>query len=93
MCVYSFFTSSSFFSAASSSSSPSSPPPLYLLLSPFHPSLLLPHSCFILLSQSLARHSGMDYAIMTGGDVVPLGKEGVTAMHKVFDWANTSKKG
>ena len=45
------------------------------------------------LSQSLARHSGMDYAIMTGGDVVPLGKEGVTAMHKVFDWANTSKKG
>ena len=45
------------------------------------------------LSQSLTRHSGMDYAIMTGGDVVPLGKEGVTAMHKVFDWANTSKKG
>ena len=30
---------------------------------------------------------------MTGGDVVPLGKEGVTAMHKVFDWASTSKKG
>ena len=24
--------------------------------------------------------------------MVPLGKEGVTAMHKVFDWANTSKK-
>ena len=45
------------------------------------------------LSQSLARHSGMDYAIMTGGDVVPLGKEGVTTMHKVFDWADTSKKG
>ena len=45
------------------------------------------------LSQSLAHHSGMDYAIMTGGGVVPLGKEGVTAMHKVFDWANTSKMG
>ena len=45
------------------------------------------------LFPNLARHSGMDYAIMTGGDVVPLGKEGVTAMHKVFDWANTSKKG
>ena len=73
--------------------SSSSPPPLCLLPSPFHPSLPLPHSCFIPLSQSLARHSGMDYAIMTGGDVVPLGKEGVTAMHKVFDWANTSKKG
>ena len=30
---------------------------------------------------------------MTGGDIVPLGRDGVTAMHKVFDWANTSKKG
>ena len=30
---------------------------------------------------------------MTGGDIVPLGKEGVTAMHKVFDWANASRKG
>ena len=38
-------------------------------------------------------HSGMDYAVMTGGDVVPLGKDGVTAMHKVFDWANASRKG
>ncbi|VDI40043.1 Hypothetical predicted protein [Mytilus galloprovincialis] len=35
----------------------------------------------------------MDYAIMTGGDVAPMGKEGVTAMHKVFDWANTSRNG
>ena len=38
-------------------------------------------------------HSGMDYAVMTGGDIVPLGKEGVTAMHKVFDWSNASRKG
>ena len=43
--------------------------------------------------QSLARHSGMDYAIMTGGDVAPMGREGVTAMHRVFDWANTSRRG
>ena len=35
----------------------------------------------------------MDYAILTGGDIVPLGKEGVTAMHKVFDWAQASRKG
>lgn len=35
----------------------------------------------------------MDYAVMTGGDIVPLGKDGVTAMHKVFDWANASRKG
>lgn len=38
-------------------------------------------------------HSGMDYAIMTGGDVAPMGRDGVTAMHKVFDWANTSGRG
>lgn len=43
--------------------------------------------------QSLARNSGMDYAVMTGGDVVPMGKDGVTAMHKVFDWAQTSRRG
>lgn len=43
--------------------------------------------------QSLAVHSGMDYAIMTGGDVAPMGKEGVTAMHKVFDWAGASRRG
>ena len=30
---------------------------------------------------------------MTGGDVVPLGKDGVTAIHKVFDWAKTSRRG
>ena len=41
----------------------------------------------------MAQHSGMDYAIMTGGDIAPMGKEGVTAMHKVFDWARTSNRG
>ncbi|KAG5274882.1 hypothetical protein AALO_G00141190 [Alosa alosa] len=46
-----------------------------------------------LFAKKLAMHSGMDYAIMTGGDVAPMGREGVTAMHKVFDWANTSKRG
>ncbi|XP_039598476.1 ATPase family AAA domain containing 3 [Polypterus senegalus] len=46
-----------------------------------------------LFAKKLAMHSGMDYAIMTGGDVAPMGRDGVTAMHKVFDWANTSKRG
>lgn len=50
-------------------------------------------SLFAVGSQKLALHSGMDYAIMTGGDVAPMGREGVTAMHKVFDWAGTSKRG
>ncbi|KER25210.1 hypothetical protein T265_07312 [Opisthorchis viverrini] len=46
-----------------------------------------------MFAKSLARHSGMDYAILTGGDIAPMGNEGVTAIHKVFDWASTSKKG
>lgn len=46
-----------------------------------------------LFSKKLAKHSGMDYAIMTGGDVAPMGKDAVAAIHKVFDWANTSRKG
>ncbi|XP_013393991.1 ATPase family AAA domain-containing protein 3-A [Lingula anatina] len=46
-----------------------------------------------MFAKSLASHSGMDYAIMTGGDVAPMGREGVTAMHKVFDWAQTSRRG
>jgi ATPase family AAA domain-containing protein 3A/B len=50
-------------------------------------------SCLIYVVQKLATHSGMDYAIMTGGDVAPMGREGVTAIHKVFDWANTAHKG
>uniref|UniRef100_A0A669QVB8 ATPase family AAA domain containing 3A n=1 Tax=Phasianus colchicus TaxID=9054 RepID=A0A669QVB8_PHACC len=46
-----------------------------------------------LFAKKLAVHSGMDYAIMTGGDVAPMGREGVTAIHKLFDWANTSRRG
>lgn len=46
-----------------------------------------------LFAKSLADHSGMDYAIFTGGDIGPLGKEGVTELHRLFDWASTSKKG
>ncbi|XP_074625363.1 ATPase family AAA domain-containing protein 3-like [Acropora palmata] len=46
-----------------------------------------------MFAKSLAKHSGMDYGIMTGGDIVPMGKEGVSAMHKVFDWAQTSRRG
>lgn len=46
-----------------------------------------------MFAKKLAEHSGMDYAIVTGGDLAPLGKDGVTAIHKVFDWATTSRKG
>uniref|UniRef100_A0A915LZL0 AAA+ ATPase domain-containing protein n=2 Tax=Meloidogyne TaxID=189290 RepID=A0A915LZL0_MELJA len=46
-----------------------------------------------MFAKSLARHSGLDYAIMTGGDVAPMGRDGVSAIHKIFDWAQTSRKG
>ncbi|XP_077302521.1 ATPase family AAA domain containing bor [Arctopsyche grandis] len=46
-----------------------------------------------LFAKKLAAHSGMDYAIMTGGDVAPMGKDAVAAIHKVFDWSTTSRKG
>lgn len=60
-----------------------------LLASPLH----TPPSASVSVSQKLALHSGMDYAIMTGGDVAPMGRDGVTAVHKVFDWASTSRRG
>jgi ATPase family AAA domain-containing protein 3A/B len=46
-----------------------------------------------LFAKRLAAHSGMDYAILSGGDVTPMGREGVTAIHKTFNWANTSRRG
>lgn len=36
---------------------------------------------------------GLDYAMMTGGDVAPLGPEAVTKIHQIFDWAKKSNKG
>lgn len=44
-------------------------------------------------AKRLARTSGMDYAIMSGGDVTPLGGKAVTQIHELFDWAETSRKG
>lgn len=41
----------------------------------------------------LARASGMDYAIMTGGDVGPLGREGAYEINKLFSWAERSRRG
>lgn len=46
-----------------------------------------------LFSKNLAKESGLDYAILTGGDFGPLGKDAVHELHKVFDWAEKSKKG
>lgn len=46
-----------------------------------------------LFAKSLAKNSGLEYAILTGGDVAPLGREGVTEIHKLFNWASHSKRG
>jgi len=46
-----------------------------------------------LFAKNLAKHSGLEYAILTGGDVAPLGRDAVTEIHKVFNWAEASKKG
>jgi ATPase family AAA domain-containing protein 3A/B len=41
----------------------------------------------------LTHHSDLDYAVLTGGDIAPLGRDAVTELHKLFDWAKTSRKG
>ncbi|KAA8493527.1 ATPase family AAA domain-containing protein 3 [Porphyridium purpureum] len=46
-----------------------------------------------LFAKSLAHNVGMHYAILTGGDVAPLGRDAVTELHKVFDWAEHSRRG
>lgn len=46
-----------------------------------------------LLAKRLAHTSGLEYAIMSGGDVAPLGNEAVKQIHDMFDWAKRSRKG
>ena len=44
-------------------------------------------------AREFATQTGMDYAILSGGDVAPLGNEAVTKIHEVFDWAKRSSRG
>ncbi|XP_031502177.1 uncharacterized protein LOC116265597 isoform X1 [Nymphaea colorata] len=44
-------------------------------------------------ARELAKKSGLDYALMTGGDVAPLGSQAVTKIHQLFDWSKKSRKG
>ncbi|KAF3449253.1 hypothetical protein FNV43_RR09981 [Rhamnella rubrinervis] len=46
-----------------------------------------------MVAREIARKSGLDYAMMTGGDVAPLGPQAVTKIHQIFDWAKKSNKG
>ena len=45
------------------------------------------------MAKRLAHTSGLDYAIMSGGDVAPLGAGAVKQMHELFDWAARSRRG
>lgn len=44
-------------------------------------------------SRCLCIVQGLDYALMTGGDVAPLGPNAVTKIHELFNWAGQSRKG
>jgi ATPase family AAA domain-containing protein 3A/B len=46
-----------------------------------------------LIARKLAQSSGMDYAIMSGGDVGPLGEDAVNQLHSLFKWASRSQNG
>jgi ATPase family AAA domain-containing protein 3A/B len=46
-----------------------------------------------LIARRLAACSGMDYAVMSGGDVAPLGEDAVSQLHGLFQWAARSRKG
>lgn len=46
-----------------------------------------------MFARQLAQQSGLDYAVLAGGDIGPLGSASVTELHKVFDWAESSRKG
>lgn len=46
-----------------------------------------------LFAKRLAQHSGMDFAMFSGGDVGPMGRAAVSHIHKIFDWSQTSRRG
>jgi SpoVK/Ycf46/Vps4 family AAA+-type ATPase len=46
-----------------------------------------------MVARKMAKSIGMDYALMSGGDVGPLGNDAVTQIHNLFRWARFSNKG
>jgi len=40
-----------------------------------------------LFAKKLATESGLEYAVMVGSDIAPLGPMAVTEINKLFDWA------
>jgi ATPase family AAA domain-containing protein 3A/B len=46
-----------------------------------------------MVAQRFAEYSGLEYAIMSGGDVAPLEEQAVTELHKLFQWVHRSRRG
>lgn len=46
-----------------------------------------------MVATRLAKGCGMDYALMSGGDVLPLGPDAVKELNRLFAWAKSSKRG
>lgn len=46
-----------------------------------------------LVAKKLAQVIGIDYSLMSGGDVSPLGADAVTQIHSLFAWAKHSQRG
>ena len=46
-----------------------------------------------LFAKKLAMQSGLEYAVMVGSDIAPLGPLAVTELNNIFDWAENQTKG
>lgn len=46
-----------------------------------------------MVAKKLAQVVGLDYALMSGGDVSPLGSDAVSQIHSLFSWARMSPVG
>lgn len=46
-----------------------------------------------LFAKKLAIQSGLEYAVMVGSDIAPLGPMAVTELNKIFDWAEKQPNG
>jgi len=46
-----------------------------------------------LFAKKLAMQSGLDYAVMVGADIAPLGADAVSELNKLFDWAEKQSNG
>ena len=46
-----------------------------------------------LFAKKLAMESGLEYSVMVGSDIAPLGSNAVAELNKLFDWAESQRNG